>query len=86
MARQGYYNPVPQNVREHLEPAEWDYWYGGQPASKDLVGPSGEPQLPKGDVREGGSFEERICRYSTWNTEQPEAQLLTQRWNDFIAA
>lgn len=86
MARQGYYNPVPQNVREFLEPAEWDYWYGGQPAATNLVGPSGEQQLPKGDVREGGSFEERICRYNTWNTQQPEAELLTQRWNDFVAA
>jgi putative spermidine/putrescine transport system substrate-binding protein len=86
MARQGYYNPVPQNVRKHLSKAEWDYWYGGKPAAEELVGPSGEKQLPKGDVREGGSFEERICRYNTWNTQQPEAQLLTQRWNDFISA
>jgi putative spermidine/putrescine transport system substrate-binding protein len=86
MARQGYYNPVPQNVRKNLSPAEWDYWYGGKPASEDLVGPSGEAQLPKGDVREGGSFEQRLCDYNTWNTQQPEANLLTQRWNDFIAA
>lgn len=85
MARQGYYNPIPQNVRKDLSKPEWDYWYGGKPAATNLVGPSGEEQLPKGDVREGGSFEQRICRYNAWNTEQPESDLLVQRWNNFVS-
>ena len=36
VARQGYYMSVPENVKKHLEPEEWDFWYEGKPAAKEL--------------------------------------------------
>ena len=36
MMRQGYYNAVQENTRQFAEPEEWDFWFGGQPAAKDL--------------------------------------------------
>jgi putative spermidine/putrescine transport system substrate-binding protein len=86
VARQGYYSPVPENVKKFLEPEEWDYWYDGKPAAKELPGPDGNPLIPKGTVREGGSFEERVCKYAFWQTTMPENQYMTQRWNDFVSA
>ncbi|HLG57859.1 MAG TPA: extracellular solute-binding protein [Vicinamibacterales bacterium] len=86
VARQGYYSPVPKNVRKYLSKAEWDYWYGGKPAATVLVGPSGKRLLPKGTLREGGSFARRVCKYAFWQTVMPETQYMTQRWNDFVSA
>ena len=37
VARQGYYHSIPDNAKKYLEPVEWDYWYDGKPAAKDLV-------------------------------------------------
>jgi putative spermidine/putrescine transport system substrate-binding protein len=86
MARQAYYSPRPDTAKKFLKPAEWDYWYGGKPASENLVGPDGKPAIPKGNVREGGSFTQRIRRYSAWNTTQPQNDYMGTQWNNFISA
>jgi putative spermidine/putrescine transport system substrate-binding protein len=50
------------------------------------VGPDGKPAIPKGAVREGGSFTQRIRRYSAWNTTQPQNDYMATQWNNFISA
>jgi putative spermidine/putrescine transport system substrate-binding protein len=86
MARQAYYSPRPDTTKKFLSGAEWDYWYGGKPAATNLVGPDGKPAIPKGSVREGGSFTQRIRRYSAWNTTQPQNDYMATQWNNFISA
>ena len=86
MARQAYYSPRPDTAKKFLSQAEWDYWYGGKPAAQNLVGPDGKQAIPKGNVREGGSFTQRIRRYSAWNTTQPENDYMGTQWNNFVSA
>lgn len=86
MARQAYYSPRPDTTKAHLSKAEWDFWYGGKPATENLVGPDGKPAIPKGAVREGGSFTQRIRVYSAWNTTQPQNDYMGTQWNNFISA
>ena len=86
MARQAYYSPVPSTTKKFLTSAEWDYWYGGKPAAQNLVGPDGKPAIPKGSVREGGSFTQRIRLYGAWNTTQPQNDYMATQWNNFISA
>jgi len=86
MARQAYYSPRPDTARKFLSKAEWDYWYGGKPAAENLVGPDGKAAIPKGAVREGGSFTQRICKYNAWNTTQPQNAYMATQWNNFISA
>jgi putative spermidine/putrescine transport system substrate-binding protein len=86
MARQAYYSPRPDTTKKFLSAAEWDYWYGGKPAATNLVGPDGKPAIPKGSLREGGSFIQRIRRYSAWNTTQPLNDYMATQWNNFISA
>ena len=50
VARQGYYHSVPENAKKYLEAAEWDYWYDGKPAAKDLADPFGIIGLLSGIV------------------------------------
>jgi putative spermidine/putrescine transport system substrate-binding protein len=86
MARQAYYSPRPDTAKKFLSKAEWDYWYGGKPAATNLVGPDGKAAIPKGAVREGGSFTRRICRYAAWNTTQPQNDYMATQWNNFVSA
>jgi putative spermidine/putrescine transport system substrate-binding protein len=86
MARQAYYSPRPDTAQKFLSKAEWDYWYGGKPAATNLVGPDGKPAIPKGSVREGGSFTQRIRAYAAWNTTQPQNDYMATQWNNFISA
>ncbi len=86
MARQAYYSPRPDTTKKFLSKAEWDYWYGGKPAAQNLVGPDGKQAIPKGAVREGGSFTQRIRLYAAWNTTQPQNDYMGTQWNNFISA
>ncbi len=48
MARQGYYISNAERSRTHLSAAEWDFWYGGQPAREMLLDAWGAPLIPQG--------------------------------------
>ena len=50
---------VPENVKANLEPEEWDYWYMGKPAAKELPDPFGTIEIPLvlQQVRHGGGLE-----------------------------
>ena len=45
-----------QAGRKYLEPAEWDFWYEGKPAAKELPDPFGTIIVEKGEVRDAGSY------------------------------
>ncbi len=86
VARQGYYMSVPENVRKFLEPEEWDYWYDGKPAAKELPDPFGTIIVPKGEIRDGGSYWDRFKNIAVWNSLMDENDYLVKRWTEFLSA
>lgn len=86
IARQGYYISNPQRSKQHLNAAEWDYWYQGKAASQDLKGTDGKVSVKKGDVRTGGSYEKRFSNVAVWNTVMPTYEYSLQKWYEFISA
>ncbi|WP_315834013.1 ABC transporter substrate-binding protein [Bradyrhizobium prioriisuperbiae] len=86
MARQGYYMSVSERVRLHLSPAEWNYWYEGEPAAQDLPGPDGETTISKGETRSGGAYRQRASRIAVWNTTMDEHNYLVRRWAELVGS
>jgi putative spermidine/putrescine transport system substrate-binding protein len=67
-------------------PAEYDYWWGGKAAPRDLPGITGKVgDIKKGDRREGGAFQQRICKYISWNSYPRQSVFLVKRVNDFLS-
>tara|TARA_B110000008_G_scaffold70684_1_gene71704 strand:- start:4296 stop:5594 length:1299 start_codon:yes stop_codon:yes gene_type:complete len=86
MAKTGYYSSVPETAKSALSTAEWDFWYGGQPASEEIKDPFGALQGGVGLVRDGGSFEDRIGNINCWNTVMDEERHMVKRWNEFVSS
>ncbi len=86
VARQGYYISVPNNVKKHLPAEEWDFWYDGKPAAKELPDPFGTIIVKKGEVRDGGSYEDRYRNIAVWNSLMKENNYLVKRWTEFLSA
>jgi putative spermidine/putrescine transport system substrate-binding protein len=86
IARQGYYAAQPENAKKFLTEAEWDYWYGGKPAASDIMSPFGKLMEKAGNVRDGGTIEERLGNIAVWNSVMDEDRYLTRRWNEFITS
>lgn len=85
VARQGYYMSVAGQVKAHLAPAEWDYWYEGLPASAPLCDVTGAPAIQPGEVRSGGSRAARAKHVAIWNSTMDEHNYLVRRWNEMVA-
>ncbi len=86
LMRQGYYSAVPETSKEFMSENEWGYWYLGQPATGDITSPTGQKLASAGDVRDGGSYEERMGAVACWNSVMDENQYMVRKWNEFIAA
>ena len=86
VARQGYYMSTPANTKEHLPADEWDFWYEGKPAARELPDPFGTPLIKKGAVRDGGSYEQRFKKIAVWNSMMTENDYLVKRWTEFLAS
>jgi len=95
--RQGYYIAngtslldwikSPAGVAAKYDPAEYDFWYGGKAASKDLPGITGQVgDIKKGQVRDGGAFTTRACKYSSWNSFFTQNNYQVQKVNEFLSA
>jgi putative spermidine/putrescine transport system substrate-binding protein len=84
--RVGYYNPVQKTTRPLVSPAEWDYWIAGKPAARDLPGAFGDVTIRKGQVRDGGPYSRRACRYACWNSVFREHAYQERRWHAFQTA
>ncbi|MCG8692740.1 MAG: extracellular solute-binding protein [Minwuiales bacterium] len=86
VARQGYYMSVLENVKKHLEPEEWDFWYEGKPAAKELPDPFGTIIVEKDEVRDGGAYWDRFKNIAVWNSLMTENDYLVKRWTEFLTA
>ena len=83
-ARQGYYMPVPERVRAHLDEDEWAYWYDGRPAARALPDPDGNLAIRAGEVRSGGSYWSRAAKIAVWNSTMDEHNYLVRRWAELV--
>jgi putative spermidine/putrescine transport system substrate-binding protein len=86
LSRQGYYSAAPESARKFMKPEEWDFWYDGKAAAIDMIDPFGKTIEPKGAVRDGGSFNERVGNIVCWNSFMQEQEYLVYKWTEFIVA
>jgi putative spermidine/putrescine transport system substrate-binding protein len=86
LMRQGYYSAVPETSKEFMSENEWGYWFEGKEATDVITSPFGDALAGAGDVRDGGSFEERMGAVACWNSVMDENQYMVRKWNEFIAA
>jgi putative spermidine/putrescine transport system substrate-binding protein len=94
--RQGYYiangKTLPGWIRTKgrafgYDPAEFDFWYNGKAAAKDLPGITGKVgDIKARQTRDGGSFITRSEKYSSWNSFFTENVYQVKRVNDFLSA
>jgi putative spermidine/putrescine transport system substrate-binding protein len=86
LMRQGYYSAVPETSKAFMSENEWGYWFEGKEATDAITSPFGDVLAGAGDVRDGGSFEERMGAVACWNSVMDENQYMVRKWNEFIAA
>jgi len=84
--RQGYYSAVLDTAKAKMEAYEWAYWMEGKPAAQDIKSPKGDVLAKKGEVRDGGSYEQRMGGIACWNAIMDENTYMVQKWNEFVAA
>jgi len=84
IARQGYYISNPQRSKDLLTENEWNYWYAGKPTSVPLKNTQGRIAIRPGDVRNGGSYENRFSNVAVWNTVMDTYEYSLPRWHEFI--
>jgi putative spermidine/putrescine transport system substrate-binding protein len=84
--RQGYYTAVLDTAQAAMAPWEWSYWMLGEPAAEPVVSPTGEKIAEAGEIRDGGSYWERMGAVAVWNTVMDEDRYMVRKWNEFIAA
>jgi len=48
--------------------------------------PFGNPLVPKGEVRDGGSYLDRFSNIGVWNSLMKENDYLVKRWTEFLTA
>lgn len=86
LMRQGYYSAVPETSKAFMSEDEWGYWYEGKAAAGDILSPTGDKLAGAGDVRDGGSYIDRMGKVACWNAVMDENQYMVRKWNEFIAA
>ena len=84
--RQGYYTAVLETAKEQMTPEEWAYWMEGEAAKGPIKSPTGEELAKVGEVRDGGSFWDRMGAVACWNTVMDEDRYMVRKWNEFVAA
>jgi len=86
IAKQGYYSGNVETAKAALTENERGFFYEGKPATADITSPTGDKTNSAGDVRDGGSYEERFSKVGVWNNLMDEAEFLFAKWNEFNAA
>ncbi len=84
--RQGYYSAVLSTAEANMQPYEWDYWMKGKPATKDILSPTGQKLAGVGEIRDGGSYEDRMGGVACWNATMDENKYMVRKWNEMIAS
>ena len=69
-----------------MEAYEWDYWMMGKPVTADIMTPEGKKFACKGEVRDGGSYQARMCGVACWNPTMDENKYTDRKWNEMIAS
>lgn len=85
IARQGYYISNAENSRGLLSEDEWNYWYLGKETKTALKGTDGNVSVKAGEIRTGGSYEQRFSNVAVWNTVMPTYDYSLQKWYEFIS-
>lgn len=80
VTEQGYYSPS-TNIKKVMDPKKYAFWYEGQP----WEGPA-ERGIKPGDLRDGGSLEERAANVAYWHQWPDEYDHLIRRWDEFLNA
>lgn len=86
LGRQGYYAAILETTKANMTPNEWDYWYGGKPATADILSPTGQKIDATGGTRDGGSFNQRMGHLACWNAVMDNDRYLLRKWNEFVSA
>ena len=86
IAKQGYYSANVETAKAALTENERGFFYEGKAATADITSPTGEKTNSAGEVRDGGSYEERFAQVAVWNNLMDEAEFLFAKWNEFNAA
>ena len=86
LMRQGYYSAVPETSKNYMSENEWGYWFEGKAATDTITSPTGDALAQAGEVRDGGSFQDRMGAVACWNAVMDENQYMVRKWNEFIAA
>jgi putative spermidine/putrescine transport system substrate-binding protein len=84
IARQGYYISNPSRSKEIMSKDEWNYWYEGKVANKDLLGTDGKISVKKGEFRDGGSYTKRFSNIAVWNTVMDNYDYSLDKWYEFL--
>jgi len=80
VSEQGYYSPT-TNIEEVMSAAKYGFWYEGKP----WIG-APERGIKEGDLRDGGSLQERASHVSYWHQWPDEYDHLIMRWDEFLSA
>ena len=86
LMRQGYYSAVPETSKNYMSENEWGFWFEGKAATDVITSPTGDALAQAGEVRDGGSFQDRMGAVACWNAVMDENQYMVRKWNEFIAA
>jgi putative spermidine/putrescine transport system substrate-binding protein len=80
VSEQGYYSPT-TNIKSVMPAAKYAFWYEGKPWS-------GAPErgIKEGDLRDGGSLEERASKVAYWHQWPDAYDHLIQKWDEFLSA
>ena len=80
VSEQGYYSPT-TNIKNVMAPAKYAFWYEGKP----WVG-APERGIKEGDLRDGGSLQERAANVAYWHQWPDAYDHLIQKWDEFLSA
>ncbi len=80
VSEQGYYSPT-TNIKDVMDADKYGFWYEGKPWV-------GEPDrgIKEGDLRDGGSLEERAAHVKYWHQWPDEYDHLISKWDEFLSA
>jgi spermidine/putrescine-binding protein len=80
VSEQGYYSPT-TNIKSVMPSDKYAFWYEGKPWK-------GAPErgIKEGDLRDGGSLEQRASSVAYWHQWPDEYDFLIQKWDEFLSA
>ena len=80
VSEQGYYSPT-TNIKDVMDADKYGFWYEGKP----WVG-APDRGIMEGDLRDGGSLEERASKIKYWHQWPDEYDHLISKWDEFLSA